>query len=370
MSKNVQRAPDVLVIDDDDKFRTFVHDALVVEGLIVHQGRTGKEALAAFNKNSYDLLLLDYKLPDMNGIDVLKSVREKSPATDVMVITGYKDIDLAVDLLKLGAKEYVTKPIDPEELVQRVRTAVRAHTAEQRLKQIQFDFSSRLFYDLRTPLQTIMSTLEYLKKDTTGKLSERQHLLLENLKTSLHQMGGLLNDMIDLNILESGKVEIEKLPTNLDEVLPGIIERFRAQANAKHLALTVKINGNIPTLEIDANKIDQVFSNLLDNAIKYTNSGEIKFTLSVTKALLNGSNHECVEVIIADTGIGISKEELPLVFDKYKDMLIGKSSTKRATGLGLAICRNIIDTHNGSISVDSTIGKGSTFKILLPVDAA
>lgn len=368
MGKNIHQLIDVLVVDDDDRFRTFVHDTLTGEGLTVHEGRNGKEALAAFNHGSYDLMLLDFKLPDMNGIDVLKSVREKSPTTDVMVITGYNDINLAVDLLKLGAKEYVMKPIEPAELIQRVRTAVRARTAEQRLKQLQFDFSSRLFYDLRSPLHTIMSTLEFLQKDAAGKLSERQQLLLDSVGANLQQMNGLLNDLIDLTLLESGKVDIEKLPTNLDELLPSLLERFRSRANAKHIFLTLKTNRNIPTLEIDAAKIDQVFSNLLDNAVKYTEKGEIKVQLSVVKATLNGSDRECVEALISDTGIGIPKEELPLMFDKYKDMLIGKSSTKRTTGLGLAICRNIIDAHNGSLSVDSVVGKGSTFKILLPVE--
>lgn len=370
MGKKIHRMPDVLVVDDDDKFRTFVQDTLAVEGLTVHEGRTGKEALAAFNNGSYDLMLLDFKLPDMSGIDVLKTVREKSPSTDIMVITGYKDINLAVDLLKLGAKEYVIKPIEPAELLQRVRSAVRAHTAEQRLKQLQLDFSSHLFYDLRSPLHTIMSTLDYLQKDAAGKLSERQQLLLENMRTNLHHMKRLLNDMIDLTLLESGKVEIEKLPTNLDDLLPGICERFRPHANAKHLSLTMTTNGNIPTLEIDAAKIDQAFSEVIDNAINYTDRGEIRVTLSAVKTALNGSVRECVEVAVADTGTGISKEEIPLVFDKYKALLTGKSSLKRTTGLGLAICRNIIDAHNGSIRVDSEFGKGSIFRIALPVEGA
>jgi two-component system, OmpR family, sensor histidine kinase ResE len=183
-------------------------------------------------------------------------------------------------------------------------------------------------------------------------------------------MGGRLNDMIDLILLESGKIEIETLPTNLEEIIPRMTERFRSQANAKHLVLATNINRNIPTVEIDSSKIDQVFSNLVDNAIKYTNSGEIKLSISVAKESLNKTNREGIEVTIFNTGIGISQEEFLLVFDKYKDMLIGKSLTQRTTGLGLAICRNIIDAHNGSISADSVMGKGSTFKILLPVETA
>ncbi len=370
MGIDTHKSTDVLVVDDDDLFRLFINDTLANEGITVHQGRNGQEALEALAKGSYDLMLLDFKLPDMSGKDVLKSVRETSPSTDVVVITSYQDINLALDLLKLGAKEYVTKPIKPSDLVQRVRSAVRAHTAEQRLKQLQFEFSSRLLYDLRSPVNTIGSTIEYLKKDLGEVLPERQHLLFENIKSNIAQLHTLLGDMIDLTLLESGKVEIERLPTNLDEMLPSICERFRPQANAKDISIHLSTNGNVPTLELDAVKIDQVFSNLLDNAIKYTNSGGgIKLSLSVVHSPLNGRDRECVEINITDTGVGIPKEEIPLVFDKYKDMLIGKSSLKRTTGLGLAICRNIVEAHGGCVAVNSDLGKGSTFRVLLPVEA-
>ena len=129
------------------------------------------------------------------------------------------------------------------------------------------------------------------------------------------------------------------------------------------------MNGKIPTLEADSQKIAQVFSNLLDNSIKYTNNGgSITLTLSCVNPSSNGHNHEGVVVAVADTGIGIAREELPLVFDKYKDMLIGKSSLKRTTGLGLAICRNIIEAHNGTIGVESVPGEGSVFSVFLPAE--
>ncbi|HTK81919.1 MAG TPA: response regulator [Bacteroidota bacterium] len=367
MVKTMDRKPDVLVVDDDDKFRSFVHEALEDAGLTVHEGKNGKEALDAFTNSTFDLMLLDFKLPDMNGLDVLKSVREKSPSTDVMVVTGFKDIDLAVDLLKLGAKEYVTKPIEPSELVRRIRTAVRARTAERRLRQLQLDFSSRLYYDLRSPLHTILSTLEYLEKDTASAFSDRQKVLMESMRTNLHGMTSILNDLIDITLLESGTIEIEKLPTNLDDLLPGIVERFRPKAAAKKLSLSCSAGKNIPTVPVDAERIKQVFNNLLDNAVKYTDKGEINVHLSVRKP--NGSSDEFVEVTVSDSGAGIPREELPLVFDKYKDMLTGKSSSKRTTGLGLAICRSIVEAHHGMLTVDSVAGKGSEFKVLLPLEA-
>src|SRR5258708_10434724 len=228
-----KRTPTIFVVDDDVKFRKFIHETLSAEGFSVDHGSSGQETLDACSKESYDLLLLDVKLPDMSGKDVLKALHEKYPSTDVMIVTGYQDINLVVELLKLGAKEYLTKPIEPEDLIGRVRSTLRAHTAEQRLKQLQFDFFSRLLYDLRNPVNTITLTLDHLKNEAGDGFTDPQRRLLENIRATVSQMNILLNDMIDLTLLESGNVEIEKLPTNLDELLPSLCDRFKPQAIAK-----------------------------------------------------------------------------------------------------------------------------------------
>ncbi|HEV8538992.1 MAG TPA: ATP-binding protein [Bacteroidota bacterium] len=369
MGKDLHRKPTVLVVDDDDKFCTFTREALSGEGVAVTTALTGQTAIDACNNDSFDLVLLDLKLPDMNGKDVFKSVREHSPATDVMIVTGNKNIDVAVDLLKLGAKEYITKPVDPPELIQRVKSALRSRTAEQRLKHLQSEFMSRLLHDIRSPLSTMGSTLDYLKSSTAGKITQPQQLLLENMKSSVNQMNMLLSDIIDFTLLESGNADIEKLPTNLDELLPAICDQHKSKAGEKNITISFKNRGNIPTLEADAARLEQVFGNLIDNAIRYTtNGGSITITLSPVKLPLSGHDRESVEITVADTGAGIPKEEQPLLFDQYKDILLGKSSHKRTTGLGLAICRSIIEAHNGTITVESEPGKGSTFRILLPAE--
>lgn len=369
MGTGTHRASTLLVVDDDGKFRTFALESLAGEEIAVTSVGSGREALDAWNTGSYDLILLNLKLPDMSGKDVFKSLLEKSSAPDVMIVANSKDIDAAVELLKLGAKEYFTKPIDPADFVQRVKSALRSRMAEQRLKHLHSEFESRLMHDLRSPLRTIGSTLDYLKNDIAGMLSQQQQLLLENMKASITQMDTLLSDMIDFNLLESGTAEMEKLPTNLDELLPAICERFKPRAAAKNITLEFKTRSNIPTIEADPARIEQVFNSLLENGIKHTNAGgSITLTLSPVKLPLNGRDRDCIEITVTDTGVGIPQEEQPLLFDKYKDLLLGKSFHRQTTDLGLAICRNIVDAHNGTITVESESGKGTSFRILLPLE--
>src|SRR5207237_4664215 len=134
-----------------------------------------------------------------------------------------------------------------------------ARASEQRLKHLQFAFFSRLLHDLRSPVTSITLTLDHMKKDSASGFSERQLHFLENIRATVGQMDVLLNDMIDLTLLESGKVEIEKLPTNLDELLPSLCDQFKQQAGAKSISISMKTNGKIPTLQADPQKITQVF---------------------------------------------------------------------------------------------------------------
>jgi signal transduction histidine kinase len=370
MPEQSARKPRLLVVDDDKNFRDIVLMAISEEDFDVSEATTGEEAVKAARAHEYDLVLLDLKMPVMDGLQTLKLLRQESPSTDILMITGYQDVHLAVESIKLGAKEYLTKPIDPPELVQRLKSALRAHAAELRVKNLQAEFSAHLLYELRTPLSTVQSAVGFLMKELAGPTTERQQDVLSHIEHNTTKMISLLNDMIDLTQFESGRVGLEKLPTNLDELIPAVCARFDPLAKAKKVSLKVNINSNIPTLELDPDKIEQVIENLLDNAVKYTNEGgTITITASQTHHTMDGRAREVIEIAVADSGMGIPKEELPFVFDKYKEFLTGKTSQQKTTGIGLIICRNIVEAHNGTMSVASTAGKGSTFKFTLPVDS-
>jgi signal transduction histidine kinase len=290
---------------------------------------------------------------------------------DVMMVTGYKEVSLAVEAMKLGAGEYLTKPVDPDDLVQRIGSSLRANAAEARLREIQADFTSRLLYEIHNPLGTIKSAAGFLLKGMAGPLTEQQQEVLSHIDSVSSKMIALVSDMIDLTKFELGRVHLEKHAVNLEQLLPKVCGRLEAVAKAKKLALQVTVDQSIPTMELDAEKIEQVLGNLIDNAIKYSHEGgTIVVAATSAKKTLNGSAKECAQIVVKDSGAGISAEELPYVFDKYKEFLTGKTSEKKTTGLGLAICRSIVEAHKGTLSVESEIGKGSTFTVVLPFDVA
>ena len=358
----------LLVVDDDDAFRSLVKIALTDAGFDVDEAVDGRQALEVAQKQSYGLILLDVKMPDIDGLQALKMLREITPDSDFMMITGYHYIAIAVESIKLGAKEYLTKPVDADDLVHRIRASLRAHAAEARLKDLQADFTSRLLYEIRNPLGTVKSAVSFLLRGMAGPLSDQQHEVLNHLDTATAKMVALISDMIDLTKFELGRVNLEKKPTTLQEFIPSICSRLEPQAQAKKITLNSAIAQNIPTIELDAEKIDQVVTNLIDNAVKYSvEGGTVAVNASMVTVQSDGKQKNFVEISVKDSGAGISHDELPYVFDKYKEFLTGKKSEKKTTGLGLAICRSIVEAHNGRMDVESEIGKGSTFKLLLPV---
>lgn len=359
----------LLVVDDDHSFRTLVARALSDDGFEVHQAPDGARAVAEAGNHEFDVILLDVKMPDMDGIQTLRKLREESPSSDVLMLTGVHDIAIAMESVKLGAREYLTKPIDPDVLIQRIRTTLRARDAEKKFRELENEFSSRILYDLRTPLTSVRSAVGFLGRGMAGPLTDQQQEVLNHTTMHVEKMVALLNDMIDLTKFESGRVNLEMIPCNIETIIPSVSVRFDPQMRAKNIVLTIDVDSSIPTLVLDPEKIEQVLVNLLENAVTYTPSnGRITITARTTTQLIDSAFREYVLISVADTGIGISREELPYVLDKYKEFLTGKASSRKHTGLGLAICRRIVEAHHGMLTVESEQGKGSTFIILLPVN--
>lgn len=370
MPANENHTPRLLVVDDEEAFRTLIAGVLSDEGYEVDDAATGNDAIRSIREHSYDLVLLDMKMPGMDGIQVLGVIRKESPRTDVIMITGYQDVQLAVQAIKLGAKEFLNKPLNPFELVHRVKMVLDVHLSESRLKDVQAQFTSRILHELLAPLHSIKSSVQFLEHETTGPLTERQRKILQTADGHLSTMEALLNDMIDLSLFESGHVELERVSVNLDELLPAVCARFKPQAGAKEITLNVEAAAKIPTVEADPSKIEQVMNNLLENAIKYTAvGGRIGVRIGTVDRTAGGERTEYVEVAVSDSGQGIPADEIPFIFDKYKQFLTNETSNKRATGLGLAICRSIIEGHKGTMHVESEVGKGTTFRFLLPVQS-
>jgi signal transduction histidine kinase len=360
----------ILVVDDEDSLRMTLKLRLQGAGFDVRIAVNGEAALEALKESPVDLVLLDINMPIMDGIETLGHIAEDYPSVEIIMLTGFADFSTAIECLKKGAKDYIVKPIEMTELITRVKSTLRAKTSERAYRELQQRYMSTFFHDLLGPLATVGSTIEHLIEGSSGRISKEQAVLLSYAGELTDKMSQRVNEMIDLSQFEAGMVTLERKPLDVAVFTEMMCARYEIFAKAKEINLAMKIDKNLPTVSFDFDKVAQVINNILDNALKYSlRDGIIAITVSTTTRKELGKEKQYVVFAIKDNGVGIRADELPLVFNKYKEQLTTKAIDLKTTVLGLAISKHIIEAHGGSIWVDSEVGKGSTFSFTLPVNA-
>jgi len=360
----------VLIADDEDPLRMTVAAWLKDEGFEVDQAADGEEAIRKISSKDYDVAILDIKMPGANGLEVLRYAKKNSPYTEVVMMTGMSDVGMAVEAMKLGSREYLTKPVDMDQLVPQLRAMLKKRDAEERIRRLQTEHTSRLLFDLHNPIAGLKQSIGYLLKGMAGPLGDHQKELLGYMTASIDKVIALLNDMMDLTKLEGGRVRLNKGIGTLEATINNLTQEFRVPIESNKITLDVFFEPDLPPIEYDAEKIAQVIQNFLSNAVKYTPAqGAIVIQVrKVALVLEEGQQPADFEMVsVFNSGTGIPKEELPLIFDRFRDLVTSKDDKKRTTGLGLIICQRIVEAHNGKIWVESEINKGATFYFALPI---
>lgn len=360
----------VLIADDEDGLRSTIAAWLTDEGFSVQEAPDGTEAIRKIQSNDFDIALLDIKMPGANGLEVLRYVKKNSGTTEVVMMTGMSDVTMAVEAMKLGAREYLTKPLDMDQLVPQLRGLLKKRDAEDRIRRLQSEHTARLLYDLHNPIAGLKQSIGYLLKGMAGSLGDHQKELLGYMTNSIDKVILLLNDMMDLTKLEGGRVRLNKGIGNLADTVSKVLQEFQIPIKSNKITLDYLAEPDVPTLEYDSEKVEQVLQNFLSNAIKYTpQQGAIVVQVRKVQLVLEEGQQptDFVMTSVFNSGPGIPKAELPLIFDRYRDVVSDKENKQRTTGLGLIICQRIVEAHNGKIWVESEQGKGATFNFALPV---
>ena len=360
----------VLIADDEDPLRMTVAAWLSDEGFEVEQAVDGLDAIKKVQSHDFDIAVLDIKMPGANGLEVLRYIKKNSPQTECVMATGMSDVSMAVEAMKLGSREYLTKPIDMDQLVPQLRGLIKKRDAEDRIRKLQAEHTARLLYDLHNPIAGLKQSIGYLLKGMAGGVSEQQKEMLGYMTGSIDKVIALLNDMMDLTKLEGGRIRLNRGFANVATTVNTVAQEFRVPIQSSKITLDVSVEDDLPTLEYDAEKIQQVLQNFLANALKYTPAqGAIVVQVRKVAMVLEEGQQpaDFVMVSIFNSGAGIPKEELPLIFDRYRDVVSGQADKNKSTGLGLIICQRILEAHNGKIWVESEQGKGATFYFALPV---
>jgi PAS domain S-box-containing protein len=482
--KVIRNGIKILVVDDEKRIRDACQTMLVNEGFEVALAETGFSGLKKIEEEHFDIILLDLMMPGMRGIDLLTHVKNKHPDTLVIVITGYATLEHAIEAMKKGAFDFISKPFSPQDLrtvtgkaIEHIRTLAdiaheksrmrvlinhisdgvmatdaqrrvalanpaflkmigqqgesaigrqvtdlidnetllqvidralsmpaeefgeviqefaegsladsgeavlavrcvpfrdRLHrnlgtvtvvhdvTALKKMDQMKSDFVSMVSHEIKSPMNSVLALVKVIQDGLAGSLTEKQQDILGRVSEKIKGLADLAAELLDLAKIESGLITMEKERLRLEPALREQVAFYEEKARAKRISLGV---GPLPELSpVLANKrsIEEVISNLITNAIRYTpEGGSITVSASAQKGYVRFS--------VRDTGYGIGREDMDRIFERFYRVKNDQTRFISGTGLGLAIVKSIVDAHNGMIKVESELGHGSTFHVDLPI---
>ncbi len=481
----------ILIADDEKPIRDGCERVLTGKGFKVRTAENGQIALDILTREDISILLLDLKMPVMSGEMVLEAVVAKFPDIPVIIITGHGTVDTAVECMKKGAYDFITKPFRIEEFLATINRATEKRKLEQKagrlleeniknlydlnleksrlkaiinyipdgvivnnrnlevvlhnpalmqlleaskevenpfpaediisdeallstlkkiqqgessdkgsisqeiqvggtylraisapvlgpdtdvvgvvtvlenitafkqLDQMKSDFVNMVAHELRSPLVAIRQLNNVILEGLAGSLGEKQRDFINRGVKKVDGLLELINDLLDVAKLEAGKLVQNRVPTDIGKAIEDIVALLEARANTQGIKLTHSFQ-DLKPVQSDPKNMEEILNNLIGNAINYSPEGG---EVTITAKRLG----EYMEIKVSDTGVGIHPEELPKIFDKFYRVKNPKTRAVMGTGLGLAIVKGVVDAHHGTIDVTSTVDKGTTFRILLPV---
>jgi len=404
--------PHILIIDDDDNLRKTLADILRVKGYEPLTAKYGTEGLALLRNSSHDgvqVVLIDLKLPDISGLDVLHRVRSDHPAVESIILTGNASLESAIEATNKGAFSYIQKPYDIDQLLLHIRHAVEKRESakkilayqehledlvRERTKELEAakdaaeagsraktEFIANMGHEVRTPLNAVIGFSEVLLDGLSGALNEKQKEYTANILESGKDLRDLILSVLDFSEAESGRLELQASRFSLKESLSSSTKLVLKQAMRKNVKLDLVVEPDADIeLEADHGKFRQILFHLLNNALKFTPEGG---SVRVSALLVDhvgaaprgcpdsgdhtGSPLHFIEISVADTGIGIKPEDMPRLFKEFTQLEAPIRKRYKGTGIGLTLAKRMVELHGGRIGVESEFGKGSRFTFVIPV---
>jgi signal transduction histidine kinase len=371
----------MILVEDSDDDALLLLRALRAGGFEVdHRRVCDREDLqAALGEGSWDLVISDYTLPTFDAPAALSMVRAHAPDLPFIVVSGTVGEDLTVAAIKAGAQDYLMKdklarlPISVERELREARERAQHRAARAATEQALLDkqraeasslaktrFLAHMSHELRTPLNAILGFSELLEQELSGPLTAQQREFVGHVLTGGRHLLRLITDILDLSKIEAGKLELELERVTFETLATGVGEILYQLAAERGVQLTLDIPPRLPELTADPVRLKQILYNLLSNGIKFTPlGGHVGLRADV-------ADDEFV-IRVADTGSGIAAEDLSKVFNEFEQATADSYAKARGTGLGLALSRRLVELHGGTIEVESELGRGSIFRVRLPL---
>lgn len=327
---------------------------------------TGLETIEYLKSNQVDILILDHKLPDITGLEVLESIDVKSTLT--IMITAFSSLEVAISATKNGAFDFLAKPFALSDIRSCVFKAAKhiyidrkAKKAEEEKRQLRFEFISVLAHELKAPLSAIEGYLHIMEQKVAGDSIDKYTNTIGRSLGRISDMRKMICDLLDLTKIESGNRKRSMKQIDLSNIVKWSIGNVDIDAKKRNININYYFHDEPLLIEADSDEMKVVFNNLLTNAVKYNRvDGKVDITIS-----RKDSSFYIIEC--KDTGIGMTKEEQKKLFSEFSRIKNNKTKDIPGSGLGLSILQKVITLYKGQIEVDSEADKGTTFRIILPV---
>jgi signal transduction histidine kinase len=407
--------PHLLIVDDEPHIRDLLKMAFENHQYHVQEVCTGEACLQFLASATPDVILLDYKLPDISGIEVLQEIRKTGPDIAVILMTAYGDENIAIHAIEEHVDGYLRKPFSiatlfavleetlewkriqqerqrliaqlresNRELTQHYELLEQANRGLRMLDKLKSEFLATVGHELRTPLNSIIGFTEILLQGYSGELNTTQRRQLTMVLESGHRLLRVLNDVIEVSLLNASQLKLKCDQIPIATIIHEVIQEVRHHAEKKQLTILTDIEAGLPACYCSHEKLKLILFNLVDNAIKFSPSGTITIAAHLASDLaqygLQGHypQHEaatpadplhksCLMVSVKDQGIGIDRENFTILFNEFRQLDGSLTREYGGTGLGLAISKKLVELHGGKIWLESQVGVGTTFYFSLPL---
>ncbi len=345
-------------------FKVYLPDVNEEVSFTVEQASTGEEALEKVAAVSPDILLLDYKLPGISGLEALEQLTHLPGEMLTVMITAYASLETAVTATKRGAYDFLAKPFTPEELKNTIRKAAsrliltrQARKLADEKRKVRFQFISVLAHELKAPLAAIEGYLQIMRNHTAGEDVSSYDQIVDRSLVRLDGMRKLIVDLLDMTRIESGEKQRELIELDVVAIARRVVETNLPEAIRRGISITLH-NERPVIMTADSGEIEIILNNLVSNAVKYNrDNGKVDIRIE--------EDGEEATIFVSDTGIGMTEEEASRLFNDFVRIKNEKTRNILGSGLGLSIVKKLTQLYNGDVAVESEPDSGSVFTVTL-----
>jgi len=363
----------ILLVDDDRINLRILAGILKKEGYVAAEANSGERALELYLEFRPHLVLLDVVMAGIDGLETCRRLKRAhgERCAPIIFITAKNDSEDVVEGLAAGGVDYLPKPFQPKEVAARIKTHLQIQLlAAQQLSLVEQlrnanvaknRFLGMAAHDLRNPLASIRGISEFLLAGAVGPLTPDQLDLVDTIQTTSQGMLQMVNELLDVATIEAGELKLIPQLGSLDELVNKCVTLANMEASKKNTKIALEAGGGRVTLSFDAAKMKQVVDNLLSNSVKFSPPGSI-----ITVLVRRETATPHVSFAVRDQGPGIPHDERDKLFKDFGRLSVQPTGGEKSTGLGLAICRKIVEAHGGTIVAENLPDRGCEFRVTLP----